>query len=415
MVGFVLAKDLGRPELKRRLRSGALVRVGRGVYAPPPTATAVKAGAVGGDRARKEATSTRAVHQLQTPGQRSEAALEGHGAAFGEADTSAADTGPYATDTVKAAAGKAAAGKATAGKATAADNRAGRPAAADAGTDSDAFDGRGRPAMSPSLAAYLRVSSEAWRRDLELQVLQWGPGAVVARSSAAALWGLDGFEPPVPRTANVSRTSGLRHQAVRRVAPLEPIATRAGFDVTGVAQTLIELGAGLEPRPGAINDPRRLRPDELVELAVESALHQGLVKESDLLEVLAGCGNRRAGAAVLQAVLGRRPFGAPPTESYLETRGLQVLRNGGVSPGQRQVEIHDRRGRYLKRVDLLLDGWLIVEFDGEAYHDPERDRELRSAFTAAGFLVLPFDFEQVTRFPKLVMQRVTDARSGPFR
>lgn len=412
MVGFVLAKDLGRPELKRRLRSGALVRVGRGVYAPPPIATAAQAGAVAGDRAGKEATSTRAVHQRQTLGQRSEAAIEWHGAAFGEADTSAADAGPYATDAGNAAA---------AGRAAAAGKRVGRPAAADAdmaadaGTDPDAFDGRGRPALSPSLAAYLRVSSEAWRRDLELQVLLWGPGAVVARSSAAALWGLDGFEPPVPRTANVSRTSGLRHQAVRRVAPLEPIATRAGFDVTGVAQTLIELDAGLEPRPGAINDPRRLRPDELVELAVESALHQGLVKESDLLEVLAGCGNRRAGAAVLQAVLGRRPFGAPPTESYLETRGLQVLRNGGVSTGQRQVEIHDRRGLYLKRVDLLLDGWLIVEFDGEAYHDPERDRELRSAFTAAGFLVLPFDFEQVTRFPKLVMQRVTDARSGPFR
>ncbi len=115
---------------------------------------------------------------------------------------------------------------------------------------------------------------------------------------------------------------------------------------------------------------------------------------------------------MLQAVLERRPFGAPATESYLETRGLQVLRNGGVEPGQRQVEIRDRRGRYLKRVDLLLDGWLIVEFDGEAYHDPHRDKQLRSAFTAAGYRVLPFDFEQVTRFPRSVVQQVTDARAG---
>ncbi|MFN0027749.1 MAG: hypothetical protein ACKV2O_11320 [Acidimicrobiales bacterium] len=273
--------------------------------------------------------------------------------------------------------------------------------------------GRTPPDRSPSLAAYLEQAAFRWRRDLMLQCVQWGPGVVVARSAAAALWGLDGFEPPVPLLANVARSSGIRHPAVRRVAPLEPVATISGFDVTGVAQTLVELGVGLTARQGAINDRARLRPDELVELAVESALHLGLVKECELLDVLAGCGNRRAGAGVLQAVLERRPYGAPPTESYLETRGMQVLRNGGVEPGQRQVEIRDRRGRYLKRVDVVLDGWLIVEFDGEAYHDPERDRALRSAFTAAGYLVLPFDFEQVTRFPKVVVQQVTDARCGP--
>lgn len=73
------------------------------------------------------------------------------------------------------------------------------------------------------------------------------------------------------------------------------------------------------------SDRRRL-------VAVESALRHRLTTEDELLELLASCGPNRAGAKTLEAVLERRPYGAPPTESYLETRGVQVLRNGVCRP-----------------------------------------------------------------------------------
>lgn len=262
------------------------------------------------------------------------------------------------------------------------------------------------------LLARLRRADLGWRRELEIRLLQWGPGLVVARSSAAALWRLDGFEPPVPFAVNAPLKSGIRHPAVRRVRPLEPLATVGGFDVTGVGQTLIELGVGLEPRPGALTDPARLRADELVELAVESALHQGLVGERDLLDLLAVCGHRRAGASLLHDVLQRRPVGAPATESYLETRGIQVLRNADIGPGERQVDVYDRRGRYIKRVDLVLAARVIVEFDGGAFHSPDRDHELWAAFVAAGYGFVPASYRTVTRHPSKLVAQVRDALEG---
>ena len=69
---------------------------------------------------------------------------------------------------------------------------------------------------------------------------------------------------------------------------------------------------------------------------------------------------------------------APATESYLETRGVQAPRNGGFPAGQRQVAIEDRRGHHIKRVDLLVGERIIVEFDGEAFHNFEGDHEIWS-------------------------------------
>ncbi|MFN0025812.1 MAG: DUF559 domain-containing protein [Acidimicrobiales bacterium] len=192
-------------------------------------------------------------------------------------------------------------------------------------------------------------------------------------------------------------------------SPWNPPVVLEGLGVTGVGQTLVELGAGLEARRAARNDPRPVRPDELVELAVECALREGVIDEDGLLALLASCGWAKPGAKMLETVLESRPFGAPPTESYLETRGVQVLRNGGVDRGQRQVPIHSRRGRHMKRVDLLLGRRVIVEFDGEEFHPFEQDHDLWSALAAAGYTVLMFTYRQVTRSPRMVVQRVQDA------
>ncbi len=248
-----------------------------------------------------------------------------------------------------------------------------------------------------------------WLQQLAVKQRQAGPDAVVARSAAAALRGWDGFEPPVPVALNVSRSCRPRGPHIHRPRHIEPPTTIGSFHVTSPAQTLLELGVGLVGRRGSLNDPRPLRPDELVELALEDALRQRLTSEGELLTLLARVDCRHEGAGRLLRVLERRPFGAPPTESYLETRGVQVLRNGGLPPGRRQVELHDGRGTYLRRVDLLLGERVVVEFDGLAYHGPERDHENWSVLAAAGYRVLAFTFAQVTREPGRVVRLVADA------
>ncbi len=248
-----------------------------------------------------------------------------------------------------------------------------------------------------------------WRWDLEVALRSGPSGLVVARSAAAALWRFDAFESPTEIGFNSPVSGGSRRAHIRRVRPLEPPVTIDGLDVTGAGQTLLELGAGLSGRRAANNDPHVVRADELVELAVESALRRGDATEVDLLDLLGRCGWRRAGSVMLQEVLDRRPYGAPPTGSYLETRGIQVLRNAGLPTGQRQVAIVDEWGRHLRRVDLLIEDRVIVEFDGKEFHSFEADHEVWSRLSATGRVLLVFTYEQVTRRPRFVADQVERA------
>lgn len=247
-----------------------------------------------------------------------------------------------------------------------------------------------------------------WHHAVAAVVLAAGKGSVAARSTAAGLWGLDGFEPPTPIEVNVGRTGSHRSAGTHAVGGLEPPVTISGIAVSGLGQTLVELGAGLRGRRASTNDAAPVRPDELVELALESALRSGAVKEAELLDLLA-CHPMRRGARLLDEVLARRPYGAPPTESYLETRGIQVLRNGGVPTPRRQVELFDRYGRYVRRVDLLIGERVVVDFDGRAYHGFERDHEVWGSLAALGYLVVPATHAQVTERPRAFLDAVRGA------
>ncbi|WP_158437823.1 DUF559 domain-containing protein [Naasia lichenicola] len=85
------------------------------------------------------------------------------------------------------------------------------------------------------------------------------------------------------------------------------------------------------------------------------------------------------------------PMADGRAESILESILRVRLRAAGLSP-QPQVEL----GRY--RVDLMLDGWLVIEADG-ATHGSERqfawDRERDSFFARSGIRVLRFTYRQI--------------------
>jgi very-short-patch-repair endonuclease len=223
---------------------------------------------------------------------------------------------------------------------------------------------------------------------------------------------MDGFEPPVAVEVNVPRGSSRRGSRVHRV-PCPDAAEVAGLPITAACQTLLEVGTELRPRARFPDDPRPIAPDELVELALESALRRGLVSEAELENAVALRPTARHGADVLAACLARRPPGAPASESYLETRGVQLLRRVGLPTGRRQVEVRDDRGAFVARVDLLLEDRLVVEFDGREHHAREaafeRDRARWDGIVATGLRLVVFTAEQVERRPRFVAETVAAA------
>jgi len=167
-----------------------------------------------------------------------------------------------------------------------------------------------------------------------------------------------------------------RRAGVRRIRALEPGRTCRGLAVTAPAQTLLDLGAFVAD---GLDRGRGLRPlgaADVVELALEAALRAGLVQLDDVERLLIQAGRSRRGRRVVAEVLGRRPPGAPPTESYLETRGIQVLRDAGLVGFERQVWVHLGRAGRRVRVDLFCDG-RVIEFDGRDPHAEHHTRDRR--------------------------------------
>lgn len=261
----------------------------------------------------------------------------------------------------------------------------------------------------------LTGAPHTYEQECAIALLAGGPDAAIARSAAARLHELDGFAPrrakasspgrlgPVlserntiasyPPSVNIPLSSGRRGPDVCRSKTLEHVRTVNGLRVTGVTQTLIELGAGLlEVRsPGG----HRLRAEDLVELALESALHQQLTTLEQITDLLDTVGPAHSGSAVLRRVLARRPPGAAPTESWLETRSVQVLRAAGIVDFDRQVEIWTATGERIGRVDLRY-FFVVIECDGREWHpDFEADRQRWVKLQSAGFLVIPATFRLV--------------------
>ena len=237
-----------------------------------------------------------------------------------------------------------------------------------------------------------------------------GPDSMLAREAAARWHELDGFAPrrrtstsaPIAEqpsvagrepSVNVPRSSGRRGSNLHRVDSTAHPSTFGGLRVTGIGQTLCELGSGL----AAVESPgkHRLLPIDQVELALECALHRKLITLDHLGLAFDACGGTHRGAAVLRAALARRPPDTLPTESWLETRTVKVLRSDGIIDVERQVTIFDRRGRRIGRVDLRIGG-LLIECDSQEFHPEfDKDRARWAKLQAAGYLTLPVTFRQV--------------------
>lgn len=215
-------------------------------------------------------------------------------------------------------------------------------------------------------------------------------GAVLSHRAAGLLLRFDGINreaPPEFWSAKTKTTDGvILHRGA--LLPTE-ITTTGPLRHTNILRTVRDLASVLD--------------DDTLELVVESALRTNPRRERQLL---AATNSGRRGSRTLARVLARRPPGAPPTESELETRYIQLLRTVAIPAPVRQFRVFDDGGRFLGRLDLCWpEAKLWVELDSRAWHDrPEalfRDRHRQNDLvTELQWLPIRFTWADVVHHPR---------------
>jgi very-short-patch-repair endonuclease len=145
----------------------------------------------------------------------------------------------------------------------------------------------------------------------------------------------------------------------------------------------------------ALLDCLRCRPPVEALVMIDSALRLQQVNVEHLCRQLQGPGSVRQRGTLRLA--------DPQSGSCIET----VARVAFVAAGftvRCQVFISD-----VGRVDLLIDGWLVVEIDGYGYHSSREqfrnDRRRANMLAEKGFVLLRFSFEDVmSRIDHVVRQ-----------
>lgn len=250
----------------------------------------------------------------------------------------------------------------------------------------------------------IRIVGAPWspRAAVMAAVLDAGTGAVASHRTAAALWGLTGFElarPEVTRPYGVERfrpTLGRLHRT--RSLPPHHVTTVDGIPVTTVARTIFDLAAVLH----SARTERALDNAVATSPALLSALHR-------MLPELAERG--RTGIRLMRQLLADRPASYVPPASGLEARLVQLLDEAGI-PTRRQVDVGG--DGWIGRVDLLVVGTnLVIEADSARFHtsrlDRERDARRDADLRAAGYDVLRVTEEDVWHRPLEVVRRVREA------
>lgn len=235
--------------------------------------------------------------------------------------------------------------------------------------------------------------ADPWLQRLRAAMVAAGPGAVIWRRSAARWWGLDGLDET--DIVEVAVGSGGRRgdPRVTRVRRELQVTRDRGLAITTIGQTLLDVGPVVGP--------------DLVERGMEDGLRRRAVDLAGLAQLAERA--PRAGE-VLRAVLGRRPVGAPPTESDAETLFVQLVRRGGLPDPLRQLPVVVR-GR-LARLDFAWPvATLAAEVDGARFHGDDalgRDLRRQNALVLAGWHILRFTWLDVARYQDQVLDVLGD-------
>ena len=241
---------------------------------------------------------------------------------------------------------------------------------------------------------------ETWRGRLKGICLRAGEGSAVSHRTAAALWGIEGFEPPMTVDLTVPRSHQPRFKGVRvHRRNLARTTERNGIPVTPIPETILDLCAVSRDRTiplRALDDVRRRRLVSTFELERCGREHSG---------------RGQAGSALYRELLERR-LGKTPPGTVVAGEVLDLLVGAGLPEPEAEAWVTIGGRRY--RIDLAYRRPKIaIECLGKIGHlnekafeeDPVRNND----FAIDGWLQLQVTWWRAQDYPDRVIADVKDA------
>ncbi|MFN2594428.1 MAG: DUF559 domain-containing protein [Actinomycetota bacterium] len=225
---------------------------------------------------------------------------------------------------------------------------------------------------------------------------------VLSHSTAARMWGFEGFERTVVEISSSHKLRGRDFVKVHHASRLPPIdiTERNNLPVTTLPRTLVDVASQI--------------PVVRLEALVEQALSRRLC-DLDQIDCAA---NRKGGKGVAGIEHIRRLLteleGDHPGQSELERRMTRLLRSRPLPRfiSEYPIQVADRMF-YADFANPELG--IIVEVDGWQWHSGTRkwqsDLERRNLLTNAGWVVLHFTWRDVQDRPDWVIEQIRIAAS----
>lgn len=230
------------------------------------------------------------------------------------------------------------------------------------------------------------------------------PGQVAAsHHSAVCVWGLPWIGLP-PDHVHVMRVAAGEHRRARHYTVHERWPATQPTWVNGVP---------VLPVPEALLGLAGSAPLEQTVVSGDAALARGLTSIGQLTEVL----HQRRGQQGTRNLRSALPLLDARAESPGESRTRLLLHTLGYQP-RTQVEIRDHLGHFLARVDALVAGRVVIEFDGRLKYAGDgggdqqslvREKAREDRLRAAGYEVVRLVWQDLDA-PNRVRQLVDQAR-----
>jgi hypothetical protein len=218
-------------------------------------------------------------------------------------------------------------------------------------------------------------------------------GAAFSGWTAAWLHGLDvrpcdPIEVTIPEPIGSNRLAGAWVR--RKALASTEVLLRKGLPATSAIRTVVDLAAREPMTEGVV--------------AADLFLHASLVSVAELRDFIA----EHAGGKGIVRIRRVVDLAEPKAESPIQTRLRMHLVLAGLPRPEVQVSIHDDRGRFLGRPDLLFRSErLALEYDGGNHRQRlvEDDRR-QNRLIGAGLQLLRFTAADVYESPNTVAMRV---------
>ena len=246
-------------------------------------------------------------------------------------------------------------------------------------------------------------SPDTSEQQVMIALLAAGPGAAISHRSAAALWGLPGFDlEPIHLTrirgTNSSTPTAAVVHRVRRLR-IGHVVDLGPFAVTRPEITLIQLAATLH----------RGQTEILLDRMWNKRLLDGRILDRAVRQMSA---KGRRGVSTVRDLLDERGMDWTPPASGLESRVRSVLERNGIAGFRLQVDIGGEE--WIGRVDFAHTSLpVILEVQSDLFHtalsDKRTDRIRHAKLRAAGYQVLEIWESDVWYHPERWVETVYQA------